>query len=101
MRASRLLMCLAVALLGVVWTAPTASAQWPPCHEVSKLVKVGQSFDGAVCFPVTYTTVNGKVITSRGCTCHATICTFCWAPKSCDTTVTNAYCTPLLLIKSP
>jgi hypothetical protein len=96
-------MFLMVAALGLVWSVPSASAVIrgiPACKQVSKLVRVGQSFNGAVCRAVTYMTVNGKVITSRACTCHATICTWCCVPHR-TTSVTNAYCTPLLLVRSP
>jgi hypothetical protein len=100
-------MCLAVALLGLVWSAPPASAQSPVCRQVSALVRVGQTFHGATCFAITYTTVNGRVITSTSCRCQASLCRFCFpplrpgVPGSCHSWVANAHCVPLTLVKSP
>ena len=100
MRGSRLLMCSTVAALGLVWSVPNASAVIhgiPLCRQVSKIVKVGQSFNGAVCHAVTYRTANGRVIRSKACTCQARVCTGC-CPRT--KRVTNAHCTPLRLVKS-
>jgi hypothetical protein len=83
MRGSRFSTCLALALLTLVCAAPSASAK---C--VYALVKAFQSYHGAFCPPEKYTTINGKVLITKACSCTA-----------CDGQF--PYCVPLYLIKSP
>jgi hypothetical protein len=98
-------MCLAVALLGLACSPPTASAQGSLCQQITKVIKVGQTFYGHVCQAVTYTTINGQKITTTTCACEATNCphlcpkpgggvTICWQ-------IVSAYCHPNFLVKSP
>lgn len=102
MRASRLWTCLALALLGLVWSGSTASAQ---CKQVYGGVRTGTTFYEAICPSYTYTPFGGGTpVTSKYCTCSASVCTACFSiggRTHCHTWAANAFCMPLVTVKAP
>ena len=99
MRTSRRWTCWAVALLGLVWSVPTASAQFSLCRQVSQVVNVRTTFYGVVCDGIIYWNMSGMLVKSTTCTCQASICPdFSCAPtaKLCRPRwmATNVYCLP-------
>jgi len=100
MRASRFLTCVAVALLGVVSSGSTVSAQFWQCRQVSAVVNVGANYNGVRCDGITYVNMAGKVVKSTTCTCQSTLCPHFVCSNVAGTvcriawTVTNAYCIP-------